>query len=108
MNCYNSAAVSILSYDVTAKIDNYLAGNRSIIMQILDEKSMQALEREIPNLAEGATKQAYVKALASGSSVVKTKGNQLVEIFSDGSTRVLKELKASKKVDIGSTVRLQA
>lgn len=77
-------------------------------MTTLDEKSMQALEKEIPALAEGATKQAYVKALASGSSVIKTKGNQLVEIFSDGSTRVLKELKATRKVEIGSTVRLQA
>lgn len=77
-------------------------------MTTLDEKSMQVLENEIPNLAEGATKQAYVQALASGSSVVKTKGNQLVEVFSDGSICVLKELKASKKVDVGSTVRLQA
>lgn len=77
-------------------------------MTSLDEKSMRALEKEIPGLAEGATKQAYVKALASGSSVIKAEGNQLVEIFSDGSTRVLKELKASKKVDVGSIVRLQA
>jgi hypothetical protein len=35
-------------------------------MKKLDEKTMSALERQIPELAEGAVKQAYCKTLALG------------------------------------------
>jgi len=35
-------------------------------MRQLDEKSMSNLEKHIPELAEGAVKQAYCKALTSG------------------------------------------
>lgn len=61
-------------------------------MKKLDEKAMRALERQIPDLAEGAVKQAYVKTLASGRKVVEAVGGKLIETHPDGTTRVLKSL----------------
>lgn len=61
-------------------------------MNQLDEKSMSNLERRIPELAEGAIKQAYCKTLASGRRVIEAINGQLVESSPDGTTRVLKSL----------------
>ena len=61
-------------------------------MRQLDEKSMSNLEKRIPELAEGAVKQAYCKALTSGRPVVEAINGQLVESHPDGTTRVLKSL----------------
>ena len=40
-------------------------------MKELDEKAMSYLETRIPELAEGAVKQAYCKNLAAGRKVVE-------------------------------------
>lgn len=77
-------------------------------MTTLNEKTMQTLENEIPKLAEGAAKQAYLQALATGSSVIRIVNNQLVETFADGSFKVIKQLIEPTKVKPGSKVRLQA
>jgi hypothetical protein len=61
-------------------------------MRQLDEKSMSNLEMHIPELAEGAVKQAYCKALTSGRRVIEAINGQLVESSPDGTTRVLKSL----------------
>ncbi|MFH2122080.1 MAG: hypothetical protein ABIJ50_01150 [Pseudomonadota bacterium] len=61
-------------------------------MNQLDEKSMSNLERRIPELAEGAIKQAYCKTLASGRRVIEAINGQLVESSPDGTTKVLKSL----------------
>lgn len=77
-------------------------------MKKLNEQAMQALESKIPKLAEGAVKQAYVQALAAGSSVIEVANGQLVESYPDGSFKVLKDMVAPTRVKPGSKVRLQA
>ena len=67
-------------------------------MKQLDEKAMSFLEKRIPELAEGAVKQAYCKNLASGRRVVEAVNGQLVESRPDGSSRVLKSLAAPTPV----------
>ncbi|NDA91376.1 MAG: hypothetical protein EBY20_10870, partial [Alphaproteobacteria bacterium] len=57
----------------------------------LTEKEIQNLEKEIPNLADTAFRQAYFNALSSGSSVLIVENNELVEIFPDGSRKVIKK-----------------
>ena len=71
------------------------------IMQ-LDEKSMRLLEVRIPELADGAVKQAYYQALTSGSKVLEAVNGELVESSSDGSTRVIRALPAPIPVVFGS------
>ena len=67
-------------------------------MKLLDEKTMSNLEKRIPELAEGAVKQAYCKNLASGRRVVEAVNGQLVESRPDGSSRVIKSLTAPTPV----------
>jgi len=61
-------------------------------MNKLDEATVQNLERRIPELAEGAVRQAYSKTLASGRMVVEAVNGQLIESHPDGSSKVLKNI----------------
>ena len=70
-------------------------------MRKLDEKDMSYLEGRIPELAEGAVKQAYCKTLISGRRVVEAVNGQLVESHPDGSIKVLKKLEAPARVAVG-------
>lgn len=70
-------------------------------MKQLDEKVMSNLEKRIPELAEGAVKQAYCKTLASGRKVVEAINGQLVESCPDGSFKVIKPLPAPTPVAPG-------
>jgi hypothetical protein len=56
------------------------------------EQTMLYLEEHIPDLAEAAVKQAYWQALASGSSVLERENGYLVEVFPDGSRKIIKSL----------------
>jgi len=69
-----------------------------IRLKELDEQVMSYLEARIPELAEGAVKQAYCKNLAAGRKVVEAVNGQLVESSPDGSTRVIKPLEAPTPV----------
>lgn len=68
----------------------------------LDEKSMQFLEERIPELAEGAVKQAYYQALSAGCKVLEVVDGSLVETSSDGSVRLIRCLPESTPVAAGS------
>lgn len=67
----------------------------------LSEKAMSFLEEHIPELAEAAFKQAYLAALASGSSVLISENGNLVEIFPDGTKKFIKKLPPSTPVTPG-------
>jgi hypothetical protein len=68
----------------------------------LNEKSMRQLEARIPEFADQAVKQAYAKALTSGSKVLEVVDGKLVESSPDGSTRVIRSLPAPTYVTLGS------
>jgi hypothetical protein len=66
-----------------------------------NEKVINYLEEQIPELAELAIKQAYWQALASGSSVLAVKDNILIEVFPDGSKKIIKQLEPAMRVKPG-------
>lgn len=68
----------------------------------LSEKSMLQLEARIPEYADQAVKQAYAKALSSGSKVLEAVNGKLVESSPNGSTRVIRSLPAPTLVPLGS------
>jgi hypothetical protein len=57
-----------------------------------NEKVIDYLEQQIPQLAVLALKQAYWQALSSGSSVLVAKNNVLIKVSPDGSEEVIKQL----------------
>ena len=59
------------------------------------------LEEHIPELADSAFRQAYWKALAEGSKVLKVEDGFLIEVSPDGSKKVLKQLPPQMKVTPG-------
>lgn len=67
----------------------------------LKEKELLYLEEHIPELAEAAFKQAYWAALSSGSTVLMSENGNLVEIFPDGTRKVIKPLPPSTPVTRG-------
>ncbi|MBN2808614.1 MAG: hypothetical protein JXR80_03890 [Deltaproteobacteria bacterium] len=62
------------------------------------EKELDFLETLIPELAESATKKAYLDALSRGSSVVETINGTIVSTAPDGTRTVLKKAKPMIKV----------
>ncbi len=75
-------------------------------MNGLSEQAMDALEQRIPDLASGAFKQAYVRAMAHGSNVLEVLDGRLVESHPDGTHRVLKALPEPITVPAGSKRRI--
>jgi len=73
----------------------------------LTEKEIRHLEGEIPAVAEGATRSAYVRALAAGHTVIRVQGNCLVESKADGSATVVGEAKPRRKVNVGRPIQVQ-
>lgn len=63
------------------------------------EQEMDFLESYIPNLANSATKKAYLDALSCGNSVVEVIENKIYEIFSDGTKKFIKEIAPDIKID---------
>ena len=72
----------------------------------MTEESMRFLEEHIPDLADAAVKQAYWQALATGNSVLVSEEGALVEIFSDGTRKVLKKLEPQTAVTLGQRLEL--
>ena len=72
----------------------------------MTEESMRFLEEHIPILADAAVKQAYWQALATGSSVLVSEEGALVEIFPDGTRKVLKQLEPQTAVTVGQRLEL--
>ena len=72
----------------------------------MTEESMRFLEEHIPDLANAAVKQAYWQALATGSSVLVSEEGALVEIFPDGTRKVLKQLEPQTAVTSGQRLEL--
>ena len=72
----------------------------------MTEESMRFLEEHIPDLADAAVKQAYWQALATGSSVLVSVEGALIEIFPDGTRKVLKQLEPQTAVTLGQRMEL--
>lgn len=67
----------------------------------MDEKKLQFLEESIPRLAQVAVTQAYWRSLAAGFSVLKTENGHLVEVYPDGSKKIIKKLPSLMPVEKG-------
>jgi hypothetical protein len=72
----------------------------------LTEESINFLEDNIPILADAAVKQAYWQALAAGSSVLVSKDGALIEMFPDGTQKVVKQLEPQTAATIGQRLQL--
>ena len=66
-------------------------------MEKLDDKTLDFLEKQIPNLMAAAVTIAYNDALARGESVLQVEGDELIEQFPDGSKRVIEKIETKHK-----------
>lgn len=72
----------------------------------LTEDEIRNLEVEIPSVAAGATRTAYLRALAAGHTVVKVQGCYLVESKADGSVIVVGNARPRRKVSVGEAIQV--
>jgi hypothetical protein len=72
----------------------------------LTEEEIDNLEKKIPELAKMAGKQAYLKALMSGDSVLEVKDNKLVRTFPNGEQQFIKNMKPDIAVKIGQKLHI--
>jgi hypothetical protein len=76
-------------------------------MRKISEKDLDYLEMHIPEMAAAATKQAYWRALASGSSVLIAEGSYIVEVFPDGTKENIQKNKPSISISGVKTIMLR-
>jgi len=63
------------------------------------EKELNFLETLLPSLAEGAFKKAYADALSSGSSVLEAIDGKIIEVFPDGTHKIVKHIPADRIIE---------
>ncbi|MGI8493897.1 MAG: hypothetical protein ACR2L1_01120 [Pyrinomonadaceae bacterium] len=69
-----------------------------------NEKTIEYLEKHIPEMAQAAVKQAYWQALASGRSVLISDDGFIKEIFPDGTFRVVEQTEPFIEVEKGRII----
>lgn len=70
----------------------------------LSDEEMDALERQIPELARIATKAAYASALLVSESVLVVDSGNLVKVSNDGSKTVIAKAQPRRKVRVGEVI----
>lgn len=70
-------------------------------------KTIQATEGQIPELAKSATKSAYRRVLASGNSVLVSKDGEIRRIYPDGSVEFVKEGVPAVKMRKGTIIKIK-
>ena len=70
-------------------------------------KTIQATEEQIPELAKSATKSAYRRVLASGNSVLVSKDGEIRRIYPDGSAEFVKRSVPAVKMQRGTIIKIK-
>ncbi len=70
-------------------------------------KTVQATEEQIPELAKSATKSAYRRVLASGNSVLVSRDGEIRRIYPDGSAEFVKEGFPVVKMQKGTVIKIK-
>jgi hypothetical protein len=79
----------------------------SIKAKKLSDKEMEALERQIPDLAKMATMSAYARALSVSGSVLRVDSGDLVWMSLDGSKTFVAKAKPRHKVKVGEVITVR-
>jgi len=58
----------------------------------LTEKAMTYLEERIPELAGNASNQAFLETLAAGETVLIAEDGNIIEVFPDGTRKVIRKI----------------
>jgi hypothetical protein len=67
----------------------------------LSEQAIDYIEQHLPELMATATKQAYWQTLQSGNSVLIAENGFLVEVFPDGTRKIIKEIGKPQPSSLG-------
>lgn len=70
-------------------------------------KVIETTEEQIPQLAKTATKLAYKKVLASGSSVLISKNGEIRRVFPDGSTEFVTKSVPAIRMRKGTIIKIK-
>lgn len=73
----------------------------------MSEEQMRQFEERIPELGRQAVARAVAKARETGHRVTVGLDGQVVEIYPDGTRKVLKDLPPKVKVERGRRLRLR-
>ena len=73
----------------------------------LKEEVIKYLEAHIPEMVDGATRQAYWQALASGDSVLVSENGHIVEVFPDGTRKIIKKIDPLIRIEMGKKIEIK-
>ncbi len=76
-------------------------------MENNNERTIEYLEKHIPEMAQAAVKQAYWQALSSGSSVLVAENGAINEVFPDGTIKFVKNIPPSIEMEKGKIIEIK-
>ncbi len=71
------------------------------------EQALDSLEEQIPALSAAAVTVAYWAALSAGHSVLEVEGDAIVEVFPDGTHRVVRAIEPATLAVTGTKLVLR-
>jgi hypothetical protein len=71
-------------------------------MERESERTIDYLEKHIPEMTQAAVKQAYWQALSSGSSVLVGENGVINEVFPDGTVKFVKKISPLTEAENGA------
>jgi hypothetical protein len=75
--------------------------------KIYTERTLDQLEKKIPELARVATREARANAIQRGCSLMQAIGGRLYEIFPDGTKKIIKKMEPNRHVAFNRTLHLK-
>ena len=76
-------------------------------MENASENEFELLDKTILEMMQTAVNKAYQDALSSGSSVLISENDEIVEVFPDGTCKFVRKIEPRIKIKKGTVIKIK-
>lgn len=76
-------------------------------MENISENEFELLDKTILEMMQTAVKKAYRDAISSGSSVLISENDEIVEVFPDGTRKFVRKIEPRIKIKKGNIIKIK-
>ena len=76
-------------------------------MENISENEFELLDKTILEMMQTAVKKAYQDALLSGSNVLISENDEIVEVFPDGTRKFVRKIEPRIKIMKGTVIKIK-
>lgn len=76
-------------------------------MENISENEFELLDKTTLKMMQATVEKAYSDALSSGSSVLISENDEIVEVFSDGTRKIVRKIEPRIKTKKGTVIKIK-